>query len=499
MTFKPSTYQTALFDFISNGTGNALVEAVAGSGKTTTIVEALKLTRGQAIFLAFNKSIATELKARVPQHVQAKTFHSLCYSPVLRAVGANKVNEQKVFDLVRATLTEEQGRMYGTFIRRLIGLARQAGVGCLVEDTEEVWAGFVEHHDITLDHEYADEREGIAFARRILQASNRSKEVDFDDLLYFSVLKGVRLPAFDWVFVDEAQDTNAIQRAILRKLLARGGRLVAVGDAAQAIYGFRGADSEALNLLAEEFAPCTRLPLSVTYRCSRAVTQYAQDYVTEILPREGAPEGEVNAYELAWKLTDLGPKDIVVCRTTAPLIELGYSLMRARIPLRILGRDIGEGLKSLIKKCDKRGAGLDAMLEKLEDWRVRETEKAIAKGNEARTAAIEDKASAIKVLADGLPEHNRSVSDLIRVLDELFTDDNSRVTLSTVHKAKGLEADTVWWLGRSLCPSRWAKQDWQQQQEANIMYVAITRARTRLNMIETPRTLGKGSRQQEAS
>src|SRR3546814_9596201 len=60
---------------------NAIVEAVAGSGKSTTIIEAMKKVRGNSIFLAFNKAIADELKAK---GVNARTFHSLVFSPVMR-------------------------------------------------------------------------------------------------------------------------------------------------------------------------------------------------------------------------------------------------------------------------------------------------------------------------------------------------------------------------------------------------------------------------------
>jgi superfamily I DNA/RNA helicase len=357
-----------------------------------------------------------------------------------------------------------------------------------VDDADGAYSALVDHHDLTLDSDQGSESEAIHLTRKILQLSNQSKDVDFDDLLYFAVLHGVRLPEFDWVFVDEAQDTNAIQRAILRKLMLKNGssRLVAVGDAAQAIYGFRGADSEALNLLAEAFQ-CVRLPLSITYRCSTAVTQYAQDYVAEITCSPTAPEGSVEALGVGeWKLTDFGQHDLVVCRTTAPLVKLGYQMMRERIPLRILGRDIGEGLVALIRRCDN-GRGLPAMLEALERWSDRETEKAIAKGQESRVASIEDKAQCIQYLAQELPESRRKVSELILTIEQLFTNANSRTTLSTIHKAKGLEAETVWWLNREDCPSRWAKQDWQKQQEQNLMYVATTRAKLHLRMIEAER------------
>lgn len=493
---QPSIYQEAIYTAVAdpNG-GNLIINAVAGSGKTTVLVGAAGRTTGRAVFLAFNKSIATELGQRLPAHFQARTFHSLCYSPVLRALGTKAVNPDKLRDIMRAHLDDEMHRMYGAFIRRMVGLARNAGVGCLIPDDVQVWLDIADQHMITLDHDDATLEEGVNFCRQVLARSNASAEADFDDLLYFAVLKRVRLPQFDWVFVDEAQDTNAIQREILRKILATGSRLVAVGDPAQAIYGFRGADSQSMDLIAQEFN-CSSLPLSVTYRCARAIVEYAQDFVEDIQARDNAPQGAVNALD-AWKLIDLGAHDLVVCRNTAPLIDLGWQLMKARIPVRILGRDIGEGLITLIKKCDKRGGNIDAMLERLAVWKEREMAKALKKGKDAQAEAVEDKAGAIEVLCEGLAEAKRTVTELVRIIGELFTDANSRVTLSTVHKAKGLEAETVWWLGRSLCPSPWAKQPWQQVQERNIMYVAITRAKLTLNLIETPKTLSAGKRRRD--
>lgn len=492
--FQPSKYQLAIFDHIraqrigeqagaAEGQAHAIIEAVAGSGKTTTIVQALELTQHPAVFLAFNKAIAEELKRRVPPHVQARTFHSLCYRPVLQATGARDVNTSKLQQVVKFAMPLGEAAMYGAFVRRLVGLARQSGLGALQEASDEAFYALVEHHDITLEHERASEEKGIHYAQRILELSNESRDVDFDDLLYQAVLRGVKLPTFKWVFVDEGQDTNMIQRAIIRKILEPGGRLVVVGDAAQAIYGFRGADSDSLNLIASEFAPCVRLPLSVTYRCAAQITARAKTYVPTIEPRDGAPEGVVEELGMKWKLTDLGCEDLVVCRNTKPLLDLGYRLMRAKIPLRIMGRDIGEGLVALIRKCNG-GTGLDTMLEALSRWQERETQKAIAKGNDAKADAITDKAGAVQMLASSLPEGERSTEALIVVIQSLFTEANSRVTLATVHKAKGLEADCVWWLAPSLCPSRWARKPWQQQQERNVMYVATTRAKTRLVLME---------------
>lgn len=465
---------------------HAIIEAVAGSGKTTTLVQALERVKHSAIFLAFNKSIAEELKRRVPRHVQARTFHSLCFRPVLEATGAKDVNTSKLMQLSKFEMPMAEGSMYGAFARKLVGLARSDGLGCLKPASEEAFLALVEQHDLTLEHEQATIEKGVKWAQKLLEASNESKEIDFDDLLYFAVLKGIALPKFQWVFVDEAQDTNAIQRAILRKILAEGGRLVAVGDPAQAIYGFRGADSNALDLIGSEFSPCVRLPLSVTYRCPTKVVEMAKAYVPAIVAREGAPEGQVDNFDTKWKLTDLGSHDLVVCRYTKPLLDLGYRLMRAKIPLRIMGKDIGESLISLIKKCDG-GTGMEDFLGALERWETRESEKALAKGNEAKAEAIHDKAGALSMLATSLPEAERTTAALVGVIQLLFTDQNSRICLATIHKAKGLESETVWWLNPSGCPSRWAKKPWQQQQERNLMYVAVTRAKQRLAMIELPK------------
>jgi DNA helicase-2/ATP-dependent DNA helicase PcrA len=195
------------------------------------------------------------------------------------------------------------------------------------------------------------------------------------------------------------------------------------------------------------------------------------------------PSGEVRDYGTDWDLRDLGAKDLVVCRNTKPLIDLGFKLMRARIPLRILGRDLGEGLISLIRKCDA-GRGIEAFENKLQTWRERESEKAIAKGLDAKAEAIQDKADTILMLVHELPEHKRTNAELITIIQALFADHANCVTLSTIHKAKGMEACTVWWLESALCPSRWARQPWQKQQEDNLIYVTITRAKKSLFKID---------------
>jgi DNA helicase-2/ATP-dependent DNA helicase PcrA len=473
-----SQYQQALFTFVEQGAGNAILEAVAGSGKSTTIVEAIRRVAGTSIFLAFNRAIAHELKSR---GVNASTFHALITGTVLRYKRQHKVELNKKRKLCDMYMTGEDREMYGSFAMRLVGLAMQVGIGCLVPDTEAQWQELVNHHDLEPDSEFADLGRGIELARNLLDACYTSPMVDFDDMMYLVVRDGIQLPKYDWIFVDEAQDTNAIQRAMLRKLMKPTSRLVAVGDPAQAIYGFRGADSESLNMIAQEFN-CTKLPLSITYRCPTSVVTFAQQWVEHIEAAPNAKEGEVLSLGTKWTSSMFQPGDLVVCRTNKPVIALAYKLLRARVAVRIQGKDIGAGLINLVRKM--RTNSLDVLETLLDQYRAKEVEKAVAKMEDAKAEAIEDKVAAILCLAEGLDEGS-NVDDLIDVIEKLFKEDVANaVVLSSIHRAKGLEAANVYWLNSSKCPAKWARMNWQKKQEEHLCYVAATRAKDKLILIE---------------
>jgi DNA helicase-2/ATP-dependent DNA helicase PcrA len=478
-----SSYQQNIFSFVSNETGNGIVQAVAGSGKTTTIVEALKRVRGSSIFLAFNKSIADELKKR---GVNAKTFHSLTFTPVMRSRKQKEPSMDKLrklyknIDWAAPHLEIENPGWYRSFAEKLVGLARQTGIGCLVNDCDDAWYEIVTHHDLQIENENADIATGVRVAQELLSVSNASQLVDFDDMLYFSVKDDIALDKFDFVFVDEAQDTNAIQRAILRKILKPTSRVIFVGDPAQAIYGFRGADSDSMQLLAQEFN-CTQLPLTITYRCAKSVVSYAQQWVSHIEAREGAPEGKVQELR-NWSPTVFQPNDLVVCRTTAPILTTAFKCIRASIPVQVMGRDIGQGLKSLIKQMD--ATDIDMLKLRLEAYMEREVEAALEKEDEAKAEAISDKVGSLILMIDNLKEGKRSLEQLDVGIDYLFKGKENALKLATIHKSKGLEAERVFWLESSKCPSNWAKQPWQQQQEINLCYVAATRAKNELYLIE---------------
>jgi superfamily I DNA/RNA helicase len=481
--FTDSAYQEGIYKFVANpNAGNGIVVAVAGSGKTSTGTRAVsKIAPGLShIYLSFGKDIAAELRKR---GVNGRTFHSLVMQPVLRARGVREPNPSKLRGLIDANLGDDDARLYGAFMSKLVGLARQMGVGCLVEDAPRVWEDLAALHDIELDREESDYARAIELSRQLLKWSTESKECDWDDLLYFAVKDGIVLPKFDFVFVDEAQDTNAIQRAIVRKIMKPTSRMIAFGDPAQSIYGFRGADSSSMDMIASEFG-CVALPLTVSYRCPVSVVKFARQWVGHIEAAPNAPEGSVTDLGYTWDAKTFKPRDLVVCRTTKPIVKAAYKLLKAGVPAQIMGKEIGEGLAKLVTKMNAKG--VDALIEKLYAYTAREVEKAIAKNQESKAESIQDKTDCVLFLIDALPETERTVPALLDRISWLFESTVDAVIFATIHKAKGLEADRVYWLNSSQCPSKWARQDWQKQQEKNLCYVAATRAKSELVLIELP-------------
>lgn len=519
--FTPSPYQQALFDFIATGTGSAIVKAVAGSGKTTSVIKCLPfIPEGNNVQLfAFNTTIAKELNVRIDAlrtetgrafaGVRASTFHSAGYGVVrfylqrqgvtMQDPDSNKLRnlckgwvEERINaapegqrDEVRAQALSDMST-YGSFICKLVGLAKGEGLGVLVGSDDWRWMDLISHHDLSFDVEGADEATAVRMAQALLVRSNNAAKggyIDFDDQLYLPLLWKLRLRQNDFVFCDESQDVSPVRRAILKLCLRPGGRLIAVGDEKQSIFGFAGSAPDAMAQIAREFS-CRELPLTVSYRCSRAVVAKAQALVPYIESAASADEGLVETLAQVDALEALTTQDAILCRNTAPLVKLAFQLIAAGRGCTILGRDIGKGLVDLIEK--QRARGVDGLIEKLTAYQLKEVAKYTAKGEEQKAESLVDRIDCIRSVAESMPQGaGRTVPALVARLTGLFGDAKGVLTLCTVHKSKGLEWHRVAVLEPELMPSKWARQDWQQEQERNLQYVAWTRAKSHLIEIKT--------------
>lgn len=510
MTFQPSMMQQHFFDWIVNRRGSAVLIAVAGSGKSTTIVQALPLIpRHHSVqVLAFNTTIAAEMRDKIdalsnelvaqghaPLKASARTFHSIGFGALLKRFGckADQVNTdgRKLRKLFREIAGEDDQRHYGSFVPKLVGLGKGEGVGALVANSDDEWWKLIRHHDLQLDSLDANEEKAIEWARRLLAASNAVAEtkrwIDFDDQLYLPILWRLRMWQNMWVFVDEAQDTNPIRRAMAKAILLPGGRLVAVGDPNQAIYGFTGASHDAIDLIKSEFR-AVALPLTVSYRCPKVAVDLVKEIVPHFSVHENAIVGEVLHKPIMDGIAMLGNKDAVLCRNTAPLVATAFQLLAQGRGCVVLGKDIGADLVDLIKKQEARG--IANLLAKLDTYLETQVSAFMAKGEEEKADALTDRVECIKVVVENLPTKERTIPALCERIESLFSEtmNESLLTLCTAHKAKGKEWKKVGILLPGLMPSKWARQEWQYQQELNLMYVAYTRFQETLIMLDDSNT-----------
>ena len=463
-----SPYQRAIFDDVATGDGHTVVVARAGSGKSTTIVKSFDhIPRGaRTMMAAFNKSIAAELKARAPRGVEVQTLHSFGFA-ALRSAFGSRLDGSKVPAMVRARL--EGSDLGAPVVRRQVERAISLAKAVNAKGPGEV--------DYLLDRSGIDvapqhRNEVIKTALWALEECKRDPStIDFDDMFWLPVVLGMRVPQFDRIFIDETQDFSRTMVELALMACAPGGRICAVGDDRQAIYGFRGADERAIPGLITRLN-AKRLALSVSYRCARAIVELAQDVVEDIEAAPGAEQGSVNEVSTARLLACARPGEFVLSRKNAPLVSLFFRFVSKGVPVKVAGRDIGARLVDLVRRQRAKDIGA---LAGVEGWRLRECARLAAQDPPGDPDAVNDMAECIRILSEGAC----SVSDVEARIDDVFADvgdDDKRLILSSTHKAKGLERDRVWMLNDTYRNKATTEED-------NLWYVAVTRAKRELYLV----------------
>jgi superfamily I DNA/RNA helicase len=545
--FKASPQQQAYFDWIVNGQGSCVLEAVAGAGKTTTIIQGLPLMTGTVFFGAYNKKIADEIRVKViearadRQGVFIATLHS--YGLINWSRGkpkeSLKVDDRKVRRIID-TMGEEAPEMAPmlklceSYIGKMVSFGKQFLIGCAGKpaiDNIAVWQGLARHFGI--DQDLPDEVMEASALGWVMEAFTRSRGqchtlIDFDDMIYAPIAFNTKLFPNDWVLIDECQDINPARRELAKRMLKSTSRAVFVGDSRQAIYGFTGAGGDSIERITEEFK-CGKLPLTVSYRCPKAVVAYAHQWVTHIEAHPDAPDGVVrevdwqaarpcrdcsghgvkmkllaeDPYLLAYPkcptcegkklIADARPwfmqdpptiDDAILCRYTKPLIQTAYAMIKEGIACRVEGRDIGNGLIAITHLW--RITSIARLEERLKVYLAREIAKAQKDRSERREQEVIDKVETLRIfIARCHAQGKTQITDLVAEIRSMFDDDvKGVVVLSTVHKAKGREWPRVYWV-QTMHRGRPSK-DWEAIQEQNLCYVATTRAMKELILVPEP-------------
>ena len=477
-----------------------MVEAAAGSGKTTTLVKCVTLipSNKRILLCAFNKDIVEELKKKTSdlENVSVMTLHGLGLRMLTNNYpGIHPVpNGFKYDSYIKNNLRE----LSSLDTRRL-----SRSMYCRYVDNIKKYVDYGRYYmcQTERDLDFIEDRYDIETVRdekrialEVMEwGKTELEDIDFVDMIWFPHVLNLKPNGlqFDYIMVDECQDMNKAERELILKCRKMGTRLVSVGDSNQMLYSFAGGDPDSFNAL--KSIPNTKcLPLSISYRCPKNVVDFAKKLVPSIEANEAnTNEGKV-LYDVS--LDDVAPGDMVLCRNNAPLIQVYNEFLKLGKKAFIRGKDIGSNLKNLVKSAKQEKINIDCREDGLfvrlyDDLFVTRNKLMEKLSIDAATAmkspiidAKLDMIKALEVLSEGLS----TTDELIAKIDEIFPkrDKSEGIALSTVHKAKGLEANNVFVVCRSLMPSKSAKKDWEVQQEHNLMYVAYTRAKNMLCFVD---------------
>lgn len=497
MTFEPSKYQEAIYREVQRGLPgkpynsqdngddihNLVCAAVAGSGKTTTAVGCAQYMQEPGIFTAFGRRNAEILEEKLTgTQMNAINFHRIGYRALARQLNTRiEVNENKYRILARewANKSDKIERSakfnFAMAVENLIG---KAMVNLLEPTPENFWELSTRYG--LMAPELAIQTAPLIYQQGIENA-NQQGNINFDEMIYLVWFFDLPLLRYAWVIVDEAQDLNAAQHDMVNRLVAPGGRIIAVGDHRQAVYGFAGAETDSLQLMIKRFS-MKSMPLSICYRCPTMHLDLARLIVPEIENADDAPTGIVE-YLPASKI-EYQPGDLVICRLTAPLITACIDLIKRDIPARVEGRSLGGQLNKIIDKvAERKSYTFENIIEHLSQYRTEQiTFLSQRNAPDSAILAMADRVDCVIACVEGWDVED--IKDLKRRIRKLFDAKQPTVRFSTVHRAKGLEERRVYILQPHTLPFRHPNmRPWQFAQEINLLYVALTRAMESLVII----------------
>jgi DNA helicase II / ATP-dependent DNA helicase PcrA len=490
---KRGTDQQEIFwEGLINGNKNIMVEARAGCGKSSSCREGMhrlidKDPSTAITYVVFNTANAREFEKQSPDNVTVGTCHSLGYKLITAGIGFRKVSEDKTFQIMKAN--DKFGVYTYAYKRRIKDLISHAKNQFLdIELDTKTLAIQIGCLADYFGMELEDRRAETLWAATFLKESAvRTDLIDFDDMLWLPAVHKLRSSSpCDVFFVDEVQDFNPVQQELLR-LFCPDGRIVAVGDRYQSIYGFRGADCESVpNLISqlENDGGLDVYPLTMTFRCPKKHVELARQYVKDFEAHESNSNGILRTnLEKSDIYNEAVPGDLVLCSKNNPLIEMCLKFVSLGKKAIVKGKDIGKQLISILHESKVFGKKPATTIQEasflIESYLQKNLEKLQKKeGSEALQESLEDRVISLQTVIATC----ESIGQIEPAIKSLFSDSEpeNTVTFSTVHRAKGAEAERVWIYDS---PLRKPKTEWEEQQRRNLNYVALTRSKNAMMLV----------------
>jgi superfamily I DNA/RNA helicase len=487
--FVPSQRQLDIFSIWQNRDSNILINAVAGSGKTTTLLQLLEYCEYRTLFLAFNKSVQEEIQAKIEARGlaqgKAMTMHSLGLSAIRKSYRRFKINNGKNFDILKKVQDKNRGtfRSYIWKDRIRIGYTlmdmNDVSRLFLTTDIEEISKHFLSMDKTMFNFEHLEELWEDFVGFRDEYYDRDVAEIDFTDMIYVPVIKDLVIPIDPYyLMIDEAQDLNLCQHKLIDNLINQGTvqKWIAVGDRNQSIYGFSGAYSSSFDLFKQK-GNVEELPLDICYRCATSIV----DIANEVYPVMEYSTDFSGTVEYVSNPALIKPNSMVICRNSEPLINLYFQLLGLGKDCYIKGEDILNSIIRFLKPYKSSSVGT-AKVEML--YKIDELSRDTTDDGRLELYIFKENFANFKKLAEHFCESFETVDTLLNRLKSLFINKENAIMLCTIHKSKGLEADIVYILNEDLIPSRFAKSAEQLKQENNLKYVARTRAKEELYFLD---------------
>ena len=543
---KATEAQKRIFEFVESGSGNGIIDAVAGAGKTTTLMGCVMHipNLSDVIYCAFNTSIRKELQKKFKDakiNVEVSTIHALGFL-MLRATRNYIVDDYKYNHIIKEpkffeTLVPDidkilgyhshppvaelrrleerrdtldwadknalnEGQQYvGKIIMRLLDINQK--YRCTLEDDcVECYDSMIRHFGIIPHWEqdyttYPDEVNAyFKLHQKLLKEGNSMAIshgiIDFTDQLYLPFYMHLNpKKKYGFVFVDECQDLSKAQVKVVEKYLRKDGRLLAVGDPYQAIYGFAGADCKSFERVKQSFN-CAVLGLTDCFRCPQDVITLAQSLRADINGFKDYP-GKLYKIPSRDVIVNIKEGDLVICRSRRPLREISLRLINRDFKVKIHPDELQEFMgdyKRNFTPQELRKVLNDEIIEVFFDHAKERNRKLIAKENQnadaiIRKILIKEEVTTMEATLDFLKKkyfdwHLNTLENILKRLKLMLSNpSDDAIKISTIHRAKGLENDRVFILEYDKLPPP-RDLEWENIQERNLHYVAVTRPKEEL-------------------
>lgn len=491
MEFKPSEYQSEIYNWVENEKGNICIEALAGSGKTSTLVECANLIgEGNNLFVAFNKRIQLELSERLSHTtMKATTLHALGFSIIMSQIAkGNKVivDNKKTGNIINDLDLDIYREDFFTYIN----IIKAIKSFCVDFNSKKELDDLFDYMNITdkIDNDY------YSNIKKIMEKSNRNIfKIDFEDMIYLPLINNIKKNPKDWIFVDELQDLNNSQFELLDLFIGSKTRVIGVGDQKQGIYKFRHSLLSIMSDFTEKYN-CTTFQLPITYRCPKSHIRLVKEHVPTIEAFENNPNGIIEVLDYDDLFDNMEDDAVYIARTNKYVAETVMNLLKNKRKATAYGKDIGKSIQTYIKKykCKEMNefdGRLNGNLNKLSDNNKNFNKLIKSESNFNKISSYRkrirqneyeiDLIETIMILMNNCT----TIKELDKLIEDIFSDNIKGIVCSTIHKIKGLEFDNVYVMQNKL-PLLWNNQsDDDIEQEYNLHYVAHTRSKNKIVLV----------------